>query len=405
MRIVGVDAARSIAIAMAMTSHVWVETGMGRYVPQGLSEVLRFSFQIATPTFVLLFGTMLEIVYRPRWADPASRHGVAVRLVSRALQCWVLYAISIFTLFLVDDGYSLFFSIGTVLFMSNSPYTEILKFYAVVLALAPILLWLRNRWGLFPLVAVSLLWQAAWPLLNALPDIRHDLGLPLHAARIVKFLTGFGDVPLAGPSVMHGLTLIVAGLCLGAFLVGGKDRLGDDAAARTGLQRRVSRLLAAATLVAGVCFLTLPEGTFTALGDMSLRMSSKPVYFAMGAVMAVWLTAFCIWLADILTLGGTAIWSRLIFFGRTSMFTFAWGNILLYLVQPKPQTLGQTLFWTMLLLGTICLMSLVFDRAVQRSLVVASSLKRVKQVSDGIAHRLLRGLDHPVLVRDSRRRS
>lgn len=404
MRIVGVDAARSVAIAMAMTSHVWGETGIGGYLPQNMSEVLRFFFQVATPTFVLLFGTMLEIVYRPRWADPATRRGVAVRLVSRALQCWVLYAVSIFALFLVDDGYSLLFSIGTMLFMGNSPYTEILKFYAVVLALAPILLWLRNRGGLLPLVAASLLWQAAWFWLDALPDARDDLGLSLHAARIVKFVTGFGDVPLAGPSVMHGLTLIVAGLCLGAFLVGGKGHFGDHVAARLSFERRVPGLLAAATLAAGAGFLTMPQGTFAALGDMSLRMSSHPLYFIVGAVTATWLTALCIWLADILKLGRMTGWYRMTFFGRASMFTFAWGNILLYLVQPEPQTLGQTILWATLLLVAICAMSFLFDLAVQKSQLVASRLKSARCIFDRMAQQLVRGLNHLIPMQDPSRR-
>ena len=392
MRIVGVDAARSVAILLAMTSHVWSETGISPYVSQDLASVLRFLFQIATPIFILLFGTMLEFVYRPRWADPASRPGVAVRLVSRAVQCWILYAVSIFALFLVDDGYSMLFSIATILFMGNSPYTEILKFYAVVLALAPALLWLRNRWGLLPLVAASVLWQAAWPWLNALPDAQDDMGLSLHAARIVKLVTGFGDLPLAGPSVMHGMTLVVAGLCLGAFLTGSKGRLGDSEASRAAFGRRVSGLLAASTLAAGAGLLAMPQGTFTAMGNMSLRMISHPFYFITGAVMAIWLTAFCIWVADIPKLGTAAGWDRMTFFGRTSMFTFAWGNILLYLVQPEPQTLGQTALWAALLLAAICAMSFFFDFAVRKSPPVASGLKWIKRITDRIARWVVQGL-------------
>ena len=392
MRILGVDVARSIAITMAMASHVWAETNFGGYPPQNLSLVLRFIFQIATPTFILLFGTMLEFVYRPRWADPALRLGVSVRLVSRAIQCWILYALSIFALFLVDDGYSLPFSIGTVLFMGNSPYTEILKFYSVVLALAPVFLWLRNRWGLLPLILVSLLWQAAWPWLNALPDVQYDLNMSLRSARIVKFLTGFGDVPLAGPSVMHGLTLIIAGMCLGAFLIGNKNQLSDSDAMRVGFSRRVSALLFAVTLTIGAGFLALPQGTIEALGNMSLRMNSHPLYFAVGIAMAAWLTASCIWLADILKVGSNAGWNRMTFFGRTSMFTFAWGNILLYLVQPEPQTLGSTMLWAILLLATICAMSFFFDRAVRRSEFVGFGMKKIKRITDRMAQWLVQSL-------------
>ncbi|MGZ3216259.1 hypothetical protein [Paracoccus sp. T5] len=241
MRIIGLDAARSLAIVLAMSSHVYVEAGLQPHVPDQLSQIMRLAFQIATPTFILLFGTMLEVIYQPRWTSTAARRQVAGHLVSRALQCWALYAISIFALFLSHDQYSLRFSIGTMLFMGNSPYTEILKFYAVVLALASVLLWLRARLGLWPLVVAALAYHAAWPLLTALPDAHHDLGAPLAVGRLIMFATGFGGLQLAGPSILHGLTLVVAGQCLGqhpslpgrllAQGAGGLAGMGDPAAA------------------------------------------------------------------------------------------------------------------------------------------------------------------------------
>ena len=249
------------------------------------------------------------------------------------------------------------------------------------------LLWVREKWGLIPLIAASLLWQVAWLWLSKLPDAQNDLGLPLHAARIIKFVTGFGDLPLAGPSVMHGLTLVVVGLCLGAFLA--------DSAARENMGRRVSGLLAASTLVAVLGFMVMPQGTFAAMSNISLRMISHPFYFAIGAVMAVWLTAFCIWLGDILNVGSKAGWARMTFFGRTSMFTFAWGNILLYLVQPEPQNLNSTLLWAALLLAAICAMSFFFDQAVRRSEFVGTAMKKIKRITDGIARWLVQIMGSP----------
>lgn len=391
MRIIGLDAARSLAIVLAMSSHVFVEAGLYAHLPDQLSRIVGFAFQIATPTFILLFGTMLEVIYRPRWTSTAARRQVAGRLVSRALQCWALYAISIFALFLSHDQYSLRFSIGTMLFMGNSPYTEILKFYAIVLALAPVLLWLRARLGLWPLVVAALAYHAAWPLLTALPDAHHDLGAPLAVGRLIMFATGFGDLQLAGPSILHGLTLVVAGQCLGRFLLGGspKGLQAVDPATNQGFRRRVAGLLAATGLVAMAGATVLPEGAFANLANGSFRMDSHGLYFAAGVVSATLMTIMFVWLIDIRRVGGTAAWTRLTFFGRTSMFTFAWGNILLYLVDPSPEGPGASLTWAIVLLLAICAMSWAFDLAARRSPAVGTGLGLLKRPIDRAAQVLL----------------
>nr|WP_111298757.1 OpgC domain-containing protein [Paracoccus saliphilus] len=391
MRIIGLDAARSLAIVLAMSSHVYVEAGLHPHIPDQLSQILRFAFQIATPTFILLFGTMLEVIYQPRWTTAPARRQVAARLVSRALQCWVLYAISILALFVTNDQYSLRFSIGTMLFMGNSPYTEILKFYAVVLALAPVLLWLRARLGLWPLVVAALAYHAAWPLLTALPDAHHDLGAPIHIGRLVMFTTGFGDLQLAGPSILHGLTLVVAGQLLGRYLLGGSAQglHTVDPGTDQGFQRRVSALFAGAVLAAMTGALALPDGAFAKLADGSFRMDSHGLYFAAGVVSATLMTIMFVWLIDIKQAGSTAAWTRLTFFGRTSMFTFAWGNILLYLVDVTPAGAAASLFWAILLLLAVCVMSYGFDLAARRSQTVVTGLSILKRPVDRMAQSLL----------------
>lgn len=391
MRFIGLDAARSLAIVLAMSSHVYIEAGLHPHVPDQLSQIMRFAFQVATPTFILLFGTMLEVIYQPRWTTAPARRQVAGRLVSRALQCWVLYAISIFALFLTDDQYSLRFSIGTMLFMGNSPYTEILKFYAIVLAVAPVLLWLRARLGLWPLIVGALAYHAAWPLLTALPDVHVDLGAPIHIGRLVMFATGFGQSDLAGPSILHGLTLVVAGQCLGRFLLGRSSQglQAVDPATSQGFRRRVSGLFVALVLVAMAGALALPEGAFATLANGTLRRASHGLYFAAGAVSATLMTIMFIWLIDIRRVGSTAAWSRLTFFGRTSMFTFAWGNVLLYLVDVSPDGPMAALSWAVLLLMAICAMSWAFDLAARRSAAVGMGLGLLKRPIDRVAQSLL----------------
>ena len=391
MRIIGLDAARSLAIVLAMSSHVYADIGLGAYIPDHVARIAWFFFQIATPTFILLFGTMLEVVYRPRWTTPQARQQVATRLLSRALQCWVLYALTILALTLTDDGYSVPYSIATILFMGNSPYTEILKFYAVVLAFAPILLWIRGRVGLWPLVVAAIAYQAAWPLLSALPDVQGDLGAPTPVASLVQFLIGFGDLPLAGPSILHGLTLVIAGQWLGRYLTGSSQKglRALDTSDDPGFGRRVRTLLIGGAAVALIGGLFVTEETIVGLSSGSLRKDSHPLYFAAGILSATLMTLLFVWLIDIRKVGRTDHWTRATFFGRTSMFTFAWGNILLYLLRAAPADGVAALTWTVVLLTAIGAMSFGFDLAARRSTLAAATLKRLRMPADRIAARLL----------------
>lgn len=391
MRIIGLDAARSMAIVFAMSSHVYAEASLSVHTPDHIARLAGFMFQIATPTFILLFGTMLEVIYRPRWTNGPARREVATRLVSRALQCWVLYAVTIFALFLTDEGYSLRFSLATILFMGNSPYTEILKFYAIVLALAPILLWMREKIGLWPLVILALAFHVAWPLLDALPDAQHDLGAPIHIARLIKFLTGFGDLQLAGPSILHGLTLVIAGQCLGRFLTGGSSKglRTMDLSSYRGFGQRVRGLLIGGGVVALIGGLVLTNEAIDGLVDGSLRKDSHPLYFATGILSATLMTLLFVQLIDIRNVGSADLWTRVTFFGRTSMFTFAWGNIFLYLVGPSPVSASTALIWAAALLGGICAMSFAFDRAARCSPATAAVLKRLRIPTDWLASKFL----------------
>lgn len=325
MRIVGFDITRSIAILLAMSSHVYAEVGLGSYVTEGISIPYRFIAQIAPLIFILLFGTMLEIVYFPRWAA-GKRVEVTSRLLLRAIQCWVLYAISIFVLFVVDDGYSLAFSISCLIFMGNSPYTEILKFYAVALAIAPILLSARGRFGILPLVIASASFQAAWPVLNALPDAHQSLGIHLQIARFIKFFTGFGSPMNAGPSVLHGITLIVAGQCLGKLVIGNhKNQQIDDKKLEraANFETRVRTLLLLMLFISIIMIILLPSGAFLGMADMSLRMESNVLYFLIGTVFAFLSSLAFVWIVDIKYPNLKETWVSWSFFGRTSLFTFS----------------------------------------------------------------------------------
>ena len=371
-RIVGLDIARSIAILLAMASHVWVVSRMGDFAGGPWVDVLKICMAAATPTFIVLFGTMLEIVYLPRFIA-GNRKTIAVRLVSRAIQCWLLYALSIGVLFLIRDDYSAAFSIATVLMLGVTPFTDILKFYAVVLVLAPLLLWARYRLGLVALAAGAIAVHLAYPLLIALPTPT-ELGLREVLSRLWKFLVGLGEAQLGGPSVMRGITLVIAGMVLGRVLIAGTNGQMDLAR----LRNRTKLLLAGAGMSLAVLFAAFDRNTINALGTMSLRIAGHPLYFLFGMHFAVVLTAAATLVTT--SIKADRFWRNTAFFGRTSLFTFAFGNMLLYCVTVEPENRAAALQLLAVLLVAIITLSVWFDLTMRRTGWIAHRVHEMQRM-------------------------
>lgn len=370
-RIIGIDLTRSVAIFFAMLSHVWVVTHMDDFWSGPSADFLRALMALATPTFILLFGTMLEIVYRPRFVA-GEQERVAVRLFSRAIQCWLLYCLSVFVLYLFADGYSLKFSLATMMLIGVTPFTDILKFYAVVLFLAPFLLWLRGRVGLLPLVIMALIVHAAHPVIRALPGPL-DFHMSMYAERVVTFIFGVGDAKLGGPSILHGTSLIIAGMAFGRLIAGDRSVASDKPA--IGVVTRASYLLAGSALLIGLGILFYDEKSLAELGDMSLRMDSDPLYFAAGLCGAVAMTSLAVLLTQRLSPEVKQRLEKPVFFGRTSLFTFAFGNMILYGWPVTPDTLETAVYQAVLISMTITLLSYLFDREVRRGGTLATVVK------------------------------
>lgn len=370
-RIVGIDVARSIAILLAMMSHVWVVARMGDFHQGAWVDTLRLIMAGATPVFVILFGTMLELVYLPRFRR-GERKRTTAKLFSRAVQCWLLYALSVVVLFLTRDSYSVMFSIATILMLGVTPFTDILKFYAVVLILAPVLLWARCRLGLVPLLVGAVAIHVAYPLLTALPTPA-DFGLPVEVGRVWKFLFGLGDVQLGGPSVMRGITLVILGMAIGRILVGASDTNWDPVI----LRRHSAALLATTGGALAVLLMVLDQDAIHNLGSMSLRIAGHPLYFAVGALFAGVLTSGTVLVTTFSN--SDLLWRRFAFFGRTSLFTFAFGNMLLYAVFITPDSATSALQLAATLIVAIVAISVWFDYVMRGQSTIGGTVRDIQQ--------------------------
>lgn len=310
-RLPALDLARGWAILATLVVHGFIVFGVWNDLPSGARGVLR----TATPTFVVLFGMMLEIVYVPR----VQRVGLAdVRRQTRlrSLQCYAMLMVcalaSLLSGYISPKGL-----LATAFFAAPGGFAGILQFYSVVLLLVPTLLALRMRWGQ---MALLLPVAAAW-LLGGLPD-NLELGVLGNPAAV---LLGVGQG--LGPSAAQGLTFVVFGMFLGRAVV---ERV------TTGRIERRSGAAVAAFLALAICLLVadvagsdLRTTVVNIIENRRYRGMNHPVYYAWGVFGSV-LHIGAAWLL----LGTAKLQSRLGIgaLGRCSLFAFTLGNVVHFLL-------------------------------------------------------------------------
>lgn len=323
-----IDVARAFAIALALFSHAMIT--FGGWSHYDIAWARAFT-RMATPLFVFMFGMMLELAY----VRKAARGGLADirgRLFARAKDCYVWYLLTIVSA--IVGGYIAFGeALGPVVFLGSVHYGDILQFYAVALAVAPALVWLRLRLG--PGVLVALL-AAIWLLdgvwLDGLADTSFGPLTPW-----VGIVLGAGSYHV-GPSVLHGFTFVLAGMLVGAGLQGWRER---------GLRRfygyAFGMLAVAVAAAAVVAVLPGPDGVprgavgvLKGFVDYSVfRADNHLGYYAAGLALCLGTLLVLSW-----TVPRSALpaWSAVpLQFGQSSLLSYALGDILLNVMAPLVQ--------------------------------------------------------------------
>lgn len=370
-KILGLDIARTIAIALAMLNHSFIATNVWKDFFEPKPQIA-FVVRLATPMFIILFGALLEVVYRNRERRDGLQ-SVTARLFERALLCWLLYALTLIPL-LWTGRTSVTSAVFGALLAGKIPLSDILRYYTILFFLAPLLLFARNRWGLLPLLAASTAFLLLHPVLVLLPAPPPDFA-HYAPARLADLLLGLGDA-VAGPSVLHSLFFVAVGMLIGWLL--GEDR-SPDVSVREGVTRRFLLLGASLSFGAFATFFMGPEEvtTETAAG-MVLRNANHPFYFFCGALGTTVIVALCRFVrAD-----GPGL-RYATFLGRRSLFTFAAGNAFLILVT---QDYGAAIPHRLLLSGlfflTVVGLAMLYDIIMQPG-AATSRIRLVRTASRG----------------------
>lgn len=312
-----IDLARSIAIVLALTAHLFVHFKVWSDLPDALLPYVRLVTRTATPAFFILFGMMLEIVYSRRMRRDGFL-AVSHLLWTRAMLCYLAFAATLL-LGLLTSKIGIYSFLHALTFLRGGFTGVILKIYAVVLFLSPLFVAFRVRFGNSSVPFLMILFWALYPILQASID---EAFSPIF---LVSFFLGSGG--LSGPAVLPGLTFMFTGFLFGELLTARGTSEG-----RPGRNRVLLILLGCILVLAQSAIRDGPSSILLGISSISeFRAHNHIIYYAYGM-----LTTFGILLVTeqlcrkVPSLGG----DRFTVFGRFSLFSFAAGNMMIA-VLPK----------------------------------------------------------------------
>jgi hypothetical protein len=292
--------------------------------------------------FMILFGTMIALVYIPRLSrGPDEEDTVVRRLLSRMLTCYLVFGAITLAAMLsgkipVEKG------LEAMVFIGAGRFGEILKIYAVLFLVIVATLPLLKRFGLYWLFALAGL---GWLLSHAVALIAEPGNVAL------QFFTGYDHG--FGPSVAHSFTFVAFGFVVGEAVTGKRSLWLPGAIA------------AAAAVVLMIAALRIGPYTLAhGLGTYALRSINHPLYYAYGIVSA---SAALLVFNRVSALGIFAgLSGTLAELGRRSLFIYGFGNAAMNLLPVYEGNAGIGLALSVAFMTLLILMTLDLARSDSR---------------------------------------
>lgn len=321
-RIIYLDIFRFIMVSAALLSHIMGHFFTWDALSPPFESYLRLFTRGASPGLLILFGFMLEFVY----VKYASMNGLsysAQRMIYRAGLCYMAVAL-IATAGLIGLHTPIKHYLAQLLLLSNTINGNIFALYFVMLLVMISIIVLRLRFGLFSLLGlIGGTWLIDFLILQRISIPLGDSLRPLNLAPLGDFLIGAGES--GGPSVFHGLTVVLFGMILGNFF-----------AKRT--RRAVYYLIflvGTATLIVAAEVTKVGWVGFIAnvANYDAYRAHNAPIYYAYGIVHAVVIMAAAWQLSRILP----AAWQKFMtYLGSRTFIYFLFGNLVLTSIPQGP---------------------------------------------------------------------
>ncbi len=311
-RVEFLDTYRFFVVTFALISH-------GLIIFDGDADewmrLVKFLTRSATPGLVLLFGVILEIVYYPKYSQDKS--AVAKRLLYRSSLCYIVF-ILLSTLALVLGQKGLISYLAGFFLLTPTIFSNIFLLYLFWLILSIPLLYLRHKFGFSGLfVCLGVIWLIDFVLIDNL----FTLAIPFNF--IGGVLIGIGDD--WGPSVFHGLSLVIFGMTIGDMFFS-KRRFSNS------LSKIVFVVVLASSFIATICAVFdagLNKYIDNIVNIKVYRASNNILYYMYGVVINSILLILSYFLNNWI---GGIIRNYVDFIGRNTFSYFVIGNFILILL-------------------------------------------------------------------------
>lgn len=301
------DALRGLTVLLAMMDHVKVQ-----FVPD--VHLLVPMTRMSTPSFIILFGAMIEIAYLSKLRGGLPEAKVRARMAVRLVTCAGLATLLTLAAMVSGNlepaaGLKALFGLGPGRF--NEIFLIYVALFAALLALLPLL----ARYGAVTIIALAALGWVLRPILAATyPE----------PAYLLNFIFGVGSG--YGPALLPALTFLGFGMAAGEVLTG---------------RRGPTLVIVLALIAVAVCLSELQFGV-TEAGRRFLanRWLNNPGYYAVGILG-------CLTLGTILLLAERFAVLRkplegLAKIGTQTLFVYGSGNLALNLLPmfEMPRSVG-----------------------------------------------------------------
>lgn len=374
-RLIFVDVLRSLAIGLALTAHALNDFN----IPSQLSEngfiIIRSVTRAATPSFIFLFGMMMELVYARKLKE-VGPSTIVPKLIWRSLQCYFGYLITVSAGF-VAGLFDITHALQAAVFIFGGHHGNILKFYTVALVVAIPLLILRNRVGLFPILILCLSMWGFSPLLKAVNSI--------HVGRFN------GLLELLVQMIPFSLTFIGAGMFAGTAL-----RNQGKALVRSFYRHTTTIGAICLAIVGFLVWKSSPGEVLHAYLDYyEYRQSYHIGYYAIGLLQTIGL---CLLFFHLFPPPKQQLSPRsfVLSFGRSSLLSFTLGNVVLnfavgHVNVPPSEGLWLTGGYLLLVLMLVNVQEQIL-RQVRRRPSLKWALRPVEFLQSHVAHPVSKAL-------------
>jgi hypothetical protein len=329
-RVYFVDFARSYAIFLALFDHslndfnIWHNYSFEQYA------VIKLFTTSATPTFLFLFGMMLELIYLKRLKEKGLP-SIRPQLIKRSFQCYLGFMLT--SLAGLIGGYlTIKGFIGTSIFAVNNHYGNILKIYSIMIILAMPLLLFRRKYGIWLTVLLCCSYWLIYPFTNQVAFSSGNIGI------FMSSIFGIGDK--GGPSVFHSLSIVAVGMLSASFV---------DFNKKWNFPTRNLCLLLTLVVLALIVLSNISWNDFVKnYFSNTYRYHNHPIYYLIALILAL---IHVLVFSSLIPLGTQLKpWTKhILVFGRNSLSAFTVGNIILNLIFKQIETYTFNLFAPLLL--------------------------------------------------------